>query len=158
MNQAEFKIDATLQVQIDQARQLGESLDNAEPRAVKVWYDTQSEKVFIEMKNGIEMGFPYQLLQGLESATVEQLAEVELTPSGYGLHWGSLDVDLGVPQLVAGSFGTKVWMKELGRLGGQAKSTAKGKASRENGQRGGRPRKNTETPMARTRARLKNTD
>lgn len=141
MKQAEFKIDATLQAQIDQARQLGESLDNAEPRAVKAWYNIESEKVFIEMKNGIEMGFPYQLLQGLESATPEQLAEVEVTPSGYGLHWESLDVDLGVPQLVSGIFGTRVWMAELGRQGGQAKSAAKEKASRENGKRGGRPRK-----------------
>jgi Protein of unknown function (DUF2442) len=52
-----------------------------------------------------------------------------VTPSGYGLHWESLDVDLGVPQLVAGIFGTKAWMTELGRLGGQVKSAAKEKAS-----------------------------
>jgi hypothetical protein len=59
----------------------------------------------------------------------------------YGLHWESLDVDLGVPELIAGVFGTKAWMTELGRLGGQVKSVAKEKAARENGKRGGRPRK-----------------
>jgi hypothetical protein len=141
MNQANLKIDPAIQKQINQARQLGESLDNTEPRAVKAWYEIQSERIFIEMKNGVVMGFPYQLLQDLEAATPEQLAEVEITPSGYGLHWESLDVDLGVPQLVAGVFGTKVWMTELGRRGGQAKSAAKEKASRENGKHGGRPRK-----------------
>jgi Protein of unknown function (DUF2442) len=52
-----------------------------------------------------------------------------VTPSGYGLHWESLDVDLGVPQLVAGIFGTKAWMAKLERLGGQVKSAAKEKAS-----------------------------
>jgi hypothetical protein len=56
-------------------------------------------------------------------------------------HWESLDVDLGVPELVAGLFSTKTWMAELGRQGGKAKSAAKSAASRANGKRGGRPRK-----------------
>jgi hypothetical protein len=141
MGKDDFAIDAALQVQINQARQVGEVLDATEPRAVKAWYEQTSARVFIEIKNGVVMGFPCQLLEGLELATPEQLAEVEITPSGYGLHWESLDVDLGVPQLVAGVFGTKTWMKELGRFGGRAKSTAKAKASQENGKRGGRPRK-----------------
>jgi Protein of unknown function (DUF2442) len=141
MSNDRFEIDAALQAQIDQARQAGEVLEETEPRAVKAWYEIPSEMIFIEIQNGVVMGFPYKLLQGLESAMPEQLTEVEVTPSGYGLHWRSLDVDLGVPQLVAGIFGTKSWMSELGRLGGQAKSAAKAKASKENGKRGGRPRK-----------------
>jgi Protein of unknown function (DUF2442) len=141
MSKDDFVIDPALQAQINQAREAGEVLDETESRAVKAWYELTSARVFIEIKNGVVMGFPYQLLEGLESATSEQLVEVEVTPSGYGLHWESLDVDLGVPQLVAGIFGTKTWMKELGRLGGLAKSTAKAKASQENGKRGGRPRK-----------------
>jgi Protein of unknown function (DUF2442) len=141
MSKDDFVVDAALQAQINLARQAGEVLDETEPRAVKSWYEISSSRVFIEIKNGVVMGFPSQLLEGLKLATPEQLAEVEVTPSGYGLHWESLDVDLGVPQLVAGIFGTKTWMKELGRLGGLAKSTAKAKASQENGKRGGRPRK-----------------
>jgi Protein of unknown function (DUF2442) len=141
MSKDDFVIDAALQVQLNQARQAGEVLDETEPRAVKAWYEPTSARVFIEIRNGVVMGFPSQFLQGLELATPEQLAEVEVMPSGYGLCWKGLDVDLGVPQLVAGIFGTKTWMKELGRLGGLAKSTAKAKASQENGKRGGRPRK-----------------
>jgi Protein of unknown function (DUF2442) len=141
MSKDDFVIDAALQVQINQARQAGEVLDETEPRAVKAWYDIPGTKIFIELKNGVVIGFPKKLLQGLEAATTGQLAEVEVTPSGYGLHWESLDLDLGVPQLVAFIFGTKAWMAELGRLGGQVKSIAKEKASRENGKLGGRPRK-----------------
>jgi Protein of unknown function (DUF2442) len=140
MSNDNFVINAALQAQINQARQAGEVLDETEPRAVKAWYELTSARIFIEIKNGVVMGFPYQILEGLESATPEQLAGVEVTPSGYGLHWESLDVDLGVPQLVAGIFGTKTWMKELGRLGGRTRSTAKAKSSQENGKRGGRPR------------------
>jgi hypothetical protein len=131
-----------LKSEIDRARAAGTALEEIEPRAVKAWYAADTERIFIELNTEIVMGFPYQKLQGLAHATSKQLAEVEVTPTGYGLHWESLDVDLGVPQLVAGLFGTKAWMAELGRQGGKSTSVAKSQASRANGKRGGRPRKN----------------
>jgi hypothetical protein len=134
-------ISAELQAEIDRAREVGVALDTSESRAVKAWYAADTERIFIELKTKIVMGFPYQQLQGLKNATPKQLAEVEVTPTGSGLHWESLDVDLGVPQLVAGLFGTKAWMAELGRQGGKSKSAAKKQASRNNGSLGGRPRK-----------------
>jgi hypothetical protein len=140
MVKVDLTIDPELKAQIEQARQAGKALDDTEPRAVRAWYEKVSQRVFIELKNGVVMGFPKTLLQGLEDATPEQLLEIEITSSGYGLHWESLDVDLAVPQLVAGIFGTQKWMSEMGRQGGRVKSEAKAKASRENGKRGGRPR------------------
>jgi Protein of unknown function (DUF2442) len=141
------RIGTELQAVIDRARAAGSNLDETEPRAVKAWYAEDTERVFIELNTGIVMGFPYRLLQGLNDATSKQLAEVEITPSGYGLHWESLDVDLGVPELVAGLFGTKAWMTELGRQGGKSKSVAKSEASKANGKRGGRPRKVSASPI-----------
>jgi Protein of unknown function (DUF2442) len=138
-------ISAELQVEIDRARAVGAVLDETEPSAVKAWYAADTERIFIELNTEIIMGFPYQRLQGLENATPKQLAEVEVTPTGSGLHWESLDVDLGVPQLVAGLFGTKAWMAQLGRQGGKSTSVAKSQAARDNGKRGGRPRKNVTT-------------
>ena len=134
-------INAELQAEIDRARVAGNVLDETEARAVKAWYAADTERIFIELNTEIIMGFPCWRLQGLENATPKQLAEVEVSPTGYGLHWESLDVDLGVPQLVAGLFGTKAWMAELGRQGGKSRSIAKSQASRDNGKLGGRPRK-----------------
>ena len=134
-------ISSELKAEIDRARAAGKILAETEPRAVKAWYATDSERVFIELTNGVMMGFPYQLLQGLANGTPEQLAEVEIMPTGSALHWESLDADLGVAQLVSGLFGSKAWMTELGRHGGKSKSDAKAQASRDNGKRGGRPRK-----------------
>ncbi len=134
-------ISPELIAQFDQARTAGKALAETEPRAVKAWYAADSERVFIELTNGVMMGFPYQLLQGLANGTPEQLAEVEIMPTGSALHWESLDADLGVAQLVSGLFGSKAWMTELGRHGGKSKSEAKAQASRDNGKRGGRPRK-----------------
>jgi hypothetical protein len=134
-------ISAELQAEIEQARATGKALAEVEPRAVKAWYAADSDRIFIELNTEIIMGFPSARLQGLSDATPKQLAKVEVTPSGYGLHWESLDVDLGVPQLVAGLFGTKAWMTELGRQGGKSRSPSKAQASRDNGKLGGRPRK-----------------
>ena len=116
-------ISPELTAQFDQARAAGKALAEIEPRAVKAWYTAYSERVFMELTNGVIMGFPYQLLQGLENGTPEQLAEVEIMPTGSALHWESLDADLGVSQLVSGLFGSKAWMTELGRQGGKLKST-----------------------------------
>ena len=136
-------ISTELKAEIDRARAAGKILAETEPRAVKAWYAADSGRVFIELTNGVMMGFPYQLLQGLANGTPEQLSNVEITPTGSALHWKSLDADLGVAQLVSGLFGSKAWMTELGRHGGQSKSDAKAQASRDNGKRGGRPRKTT---------------
>jgi hypothetical protein len=46
-----------------------------------------------------------------------------------------------VAGLVAGVFGTRAWMAELGRKGGSVTSEAKASAVRENGKKGGRLRK-----------------
>jgi hypothetical protein len=137
----ELNISTELKTEIERARATGKALNEVEPRAVKAWYADDSDRIFIELNTEIIMGFPSSLLQGLSDATPKQLAEVEVTPSGYGLHWESLDVDLGVPQLVAGLFGTKAWMRELGRQGGKSCSVSKVQASRDNGKLGGRPRK-----------------
>lgn len=45
------------------------------------------------------------------------------------------------PSLLQGIFGTKAWMRELARGMGAIKSPAKAVASRQNGRKGGRPRK-----------------
>ena len=58
-------ISPELIAQFDQARAAGKALAETEPRAVKAWYAADSERVFIELTNGVMMGFPYQLLQGL---------------------------------------------------------------------------------------------
>ena len=78
------------------------------------------------------------MAQGLEAATDDELASVEILGAGYGLHWETLDADLSVPGLLAGLFGTKAY---IARRAGQATSPAKSAAARANGAKGGRPRK-----------------
>ena len=112
------------------------------PRAVTASY--VRGKVTIQLSNGAEFAFPPQIAQGLEGATAEALSRIQISASGLGLHFPELDADLYLPGLLAGVFGSRRWMAaQLGQQGGKARSTVKAAASRENGKRGGRPRKSS---------------
>ena len=124
--------------QIDAAAERGRIARLTEPRAANARYDRDADRVIVELTNGCVFAFPPRLAQGLEVATDDQLAAVEILGTGYGLHWEALDVDLSVPGLLAGLFGTRAFMA---RNAGRAKSPAKAAAARSNGAKGGRPRK-----------------
>ncbi|KGJ08976.1 DUF2442 domain-containing protein [Paracoccus versutus] len=123
---------------IDAALERGRMARANEPRAAAARYDRASGRVIVDLENGCTFAFPPRLAQGLEGATDDQLAAVEILGRGYGLHWEELDADLSLPGLMAGIFGTKAWMA---RRAGQTTSAAKAAAARANGAKGGRPRK-----------------
>ncbi len=112
-----------------------------EPSARSARYDAPTRRIIIELTNGCEFAFPAHMGQGLQGATDEQLAAVKVSVHGSALEWEEIGADLWVPGLLSGLFGTKAWMRELGRAGGKVQSEAKARASRENGKKGGRPRK-----------------
>ncbi|KZY38011.1 hypothetical protein A3731_41145 [Roseovarius sp. HI0049] len=123
---------------IKRAIERGHITQQTEPRADAVHYDKRNSRIIVDLTNGCTFAFPPRLVQGLETAADENLAAVEILGAGYGLHWEALDVDLSIPGLMAGLFGTKAYMA---RRAGQTKSPAKAAAARENGRKGGRPRK-----------------
>jgi hypothetical protein len=110
--------------------------------AVSARYDRRDALVVIELNTGVRVAFPPRLVEGLADASADELAEVEISPAGVGLHWPKLDADVYVPALLQGVVGSKRWMAaELGAVGGKARSSAKAEAARENSRKGGRPRK-----------------
>lgn len=133
--------DGEIDRQMEEATERGRVADETEPRATRAYYDRGSGRMVVELRDGCLFAFPPRLAQGISEATPEQLDAVEIEGNGYGLHWEELDADLSVPGLLAGRFGSTRWMAELGRQGGKATGGAKARAARENGKKGGRPRK-----------------
>ena len=133
----------TTDAAIDAAIALAKLREPYRPKAVAAAYRTKDDVFAIKLATGVELAIPRTLLQGLENATPEQAAEVEILGPGSSLHWESLDVDHYVPSLIEGVFGNRRWMSELGKRGGAARSEAKARAARKNGRKGGRPRKRT---------------
>jgi hypothetical protein len=128
--------------EFEAAEARGRKLLETEPRAAAARYESATGRVVVELANGCAYAFPAHLVQDLQGAGHDDLANVRVDGLGFNLHWPALDADLYVPALIAGIFGTRDWMaKEAARRAGQVKSPAKAAASRANGLKGGRPRK-----------------
>jgi hypothetical protein len=127
--------------EVDQAEKRMAALRDA-GHAVSAHYERRSGRVVVELNTGVQLAFPAKLAEGLSDAKPESLTEIEITPTGLGLHWPKLDADVYVPALLQGVFGSKNWMaQQLGSNGGRARTEAKAAAARVNGHKGGRPRK-----------------
>ncbi|MDE0059766.1 MAG: DUF2442 domain-containing protein [Defluviicoccus sp.] len=110
--------------------------------ALSARYDRWRRRVVVRLNTGIEVAFPPELAEGLAGASSEDPAEIEIGPSGLGLHWPTLDADLHVPALLRGVLGSRSWMAaHPGAASDRSRSPAKAKAARENGRKGGRPRR-----------------
>ncbi len=126
----------------ERANRRARDLQASVPRAVSARYDRRNGHIVIQLSSNLILSFSPRDAQGLDNARPSQLEEIEVSPSGFGIHFPKLDADLYVPGLLEGFLGSKKWMaSRLGQAGGQSRSRAKRAASKANGRLGGRPRK-----------------
>ena len=112
------------------------------PRAVSAEYDRRTGRIVIHLSSNLIVSFSPGDVEGLENSQPAQLKTIEISPSGLGIHFPSVDADIYLPGLFEGFLGSKAWMaSRLGQMGGRSRSKAKESASRANGKLGGRPRK-----------------
>jgi Protein of unknown function (DUF2442) len=126
----------------DQAKQRAKDLQTRIPHVVSAHYDRKTGRIVIDLSSKLAVSFSPADVEGLEHARPSQLSEIELSPSGFGIHFPAIDADLYLPGLLEGFLGSKAWMaSRLGQIGGRSRSAAKKSASKANGKLGGRPRK-----------------
>jgi Protein of unknown function (DUF2442) len=75
----------------------------ASPLAIRAW--TRDRKVWIELADGREVGFPAEKFPRLRDASDELLARVRVEARGRALRWEELDEDITVAGILAGRFG-----------------------------------------------------
>jgi hypothetical protein len=138
--------------EINKANESAGELESRVPKAVSAKYDRRIRRVVVQLSSTLGIFFSPRDAEGLEHATPEQLNEIEVSPSGYGLHFPKLDADLYLPSLLEGVFGSERWMaSRMGMRGGRSTSAAKTVAARANGKKGGRPRQKEAVAAARLR-------
>ncbi len=108
-------------------------------------YDHAARCYILTMLAGAKVVLPADEIRELAGYDDTTHASVELWPSGNSLRWPSTDMDISVTGLIMDFIAGERWktgyrrmlMSELPAM----KSPAKAKAARENGKKGGRPRK-----------------
>ncbi|PZV19752.1 MAG: DUF2442 domain-containing protein [Leptolyngbya sp.] len=105
--------DAQFLEQYQQAVAAANHASATEHKAVGVYYDAANHVIVLRLNSGASFSFLPDIAQGLVGASPENLATVEITPSGTGLHWENLDADFTVLGLLNGCFGTRAWMAAL---------------------------------------------
>ncbi len=142
MTQHKWSIsDQELDNQIQKATTAWIESESTEPQAIHAEFNHERNLIFIQLTNGVELNIPPILIEGLSEAKPQDLEKLHLSHYGRSIHWETLDVDLDISGIVSGILGTKRWMSQLGKKGGEKTSLTKAAAARENGKKGGRPRR-----------------
>ena len=124
------------------AKERAREMERSVPRAVAAHYVRKTGRIVVELNSKVIVSFSPGDVEGLEDAKPSQLSAIEISPSGFGIHFPAVDADLYVPGILEGLLGSRRWMaSRLGQIGGQSRSSAKKAASRANGRLGGRPRR-----------------
>lgn len=105
--------------------------DVTTPRAISARFDRRGGRIRIMLNTGLELSFEAEKIYGLGDASFDDLASISVEGTGRSIHFPRLDADFSVPGLLENFLGPLEWSRREARAA----------ASRENGKRGGRPRK-----------------
>jgi hypothetical protein len=94
----------------EQANQRAKDLQAHIPRALSARYDHKTGRIVIHLSSKLIVSFSPADVQGLKDARPLHLNKIEISPSGFGIHFTALDADLYVPGLLEGFLGSKTWM------------------------------------------------
>ena len=101
------------------------------PRAVSARFDRRSHRVIVRLDTGLDFSFDPHHAKGLADVATDDFLGVTVEGVGSTLRFPRLDADYTVSRLLEGFLGPLDWTRREARV----------RASRENGKRGGRPRK-----------------
>jgi len=85
------------------ANQRGKDLQRNSPRAISAHYDRKTRRIVIHLSTKRIVSFSPSDVQGLEDARPAQLDEIEISPSGFEIHFPALDADIYIPGLLQGT-------------------------------------------------------
>jgi hypothetical protein len=87
-----------------------EEVNEVFPEAVGVHYYPAMARVVVYLASGADVSFAPSDVLGLENAGPDELSHAEISPSGLGVCFPDLHVDLYIPGLMEGVVGSESWL------------------------------------------------
>lgn len=103
-------------------------------------YDRRMDTIDLTLRKGVTVRLPRRQIRELANATPAEVAKIEIQPGGDGISFRKINVDIYVPGLLADELGP-LFARAMGRRSRGRTSEKKAASSRENGRKGGRPKK-----------------
>ena len=88
----------------EQANQRAKDLGRRIPRVVSAHCDRKTRRIAIHLSSRLIVSFSPCDVEGLEGTRPSQLNEIEISPSGFGIHFPAVDADLYLPGLFFRTF------------------------------------------------------
>ena len=85
------------------------------PYAVRARLDRKNKRIVVTLSSRDDFYFYPGEVEGLTHASSMELARIEITPSGFGLHFPELDVDVYLPAIMRGIKGSTEWLAKRAR-------------------------------------------
>jgi len=98
-------------------------------------------------RDGTRLSVPTSRIEELAGSSAGALKGLHVSPSRDSISFPAIDADIYIPGLLSDLYGSSI-LAEKGRAGGKRSSPAKTAAVRENGRKGGRPRKKAKRKAA----------
>ncbi|MBI6546002.1 MAG: DUF2442 domain-containing protein [Cyanobacteria bacterium NC_groundwater_1444_Ag_S-0.65um_54_12] len=128
-------------------KEAGERAKREYPTAIDVTFMKASGLLVLTLATGVSISIPLSFIEELRDLEPEMLDELEIDLGGKGVVLESTDVHISVEGLVLDALGAPGWKKairaHLLREVAGIRSERKAAAARENGKKGGRPKKAT---------------
>ncbi len=109
--------------------------------AVSARYIAKGDLVEFVLDEGVIVRYPRSKIEELASVPATLMQDLTISPRGSALELDAADVHVDIHGLLASLLSPSHMAKELARHGRRTTSKSQAEAARRNGQKGGRPRK-----------------
>lgn len=129
------------EVDLRRAVAAGRRAGQAELRATKVRYDPKGDRIDLAIGDALRVWLKRNLIAEFAKVPPAAMRKVALSPAGTTLELTPYDIHISIDGLFASLVSPRTLARTMAKRGGSSTSRAKQRSARENGKKGGRPRK-----------------